>query len=204
MSKDKDESPKALGGRRRQKPASENSLKNLRPWQAGQSGNPLGKSRTVVEITRQARELVPDAIQRLYAIMNDPEAPHRDQIAAANAICDRGLGRPVVPVFQGGADGMSSSFETEDGTPATALLMAAKGRKDASIKAQLQAELRRIEAAEAQGDAEKEDQLAEARAAQARGEEIPGILALLLAAKDANDDPAPSPPAPRRIEAPRL
>ena len=56
MVKDNGENePKARGGRRRRKPVSEISLKNLRPgWKKGESGNPAGKPKSLVEITRLA------------------------------------------------------------------------------------------------------------------------------------------------------
>lgn len=205
---DKDE-PKARGGRRRRKPdeakqyVSEASLKNLRKWKPGESGNPLGKPKSLVEITRLARELTPGAIMKLNEIVYNPEAPFRDQIAAAVAIADRGCGRPAVGIFHGGSSQgtVFSGAPDMDGEPATALIRAAaKGGTLAQSKAQLLAELRRIEALEAQEKAELSDELAEARAAQARGEDIPGILALLIRAKDSNEGaeraPKSAPPRP--------
>ena len=178
------EEPKARGGGRSKHPVSETSLKNLRPgWQKGQSGNPAGKPKSLVEITRLARELSPAAIEKLNSIVHDPKALDRDKMAAANSILDRGLGKPAFPVFHGGS-GMSSPMELEDGTPMSPLLLAAGKSRDAAYKAELQAELRRIEAEGAQKRTEMDDELAEARAAQARGEEISPSLRMLIAVKD--------------------
>ena len=66
-----EEEPKLRGGRRLKgprgtpHPVPETSLKNLRRWQPGESGNPSGKPKSLVEITRLAREMTPAALRRL-------------------------------------------------------------------------------------------------------------------------------------------
>ena len=131
--------PKSRGGSRSRHPRmpSENSLKNLkRAWKKGESGNPLGLPKSVIEIARLAREHSGAAIARLYEIMLDRKASHRDQIQAAIALLDRGLGKPAMPVFHG--SGMSSPLELDDnGEPVSALLRAAVGSKDETMLAQL-------------------------------------------------------------------
>ena len=52
----------------------------------------------------------------------------------------------------------------------------------------LQAELRRIEAEEAQKRTEMDDELADARTVHARGEEISPLLRMLIAVKDDTED----------------
>ena len=209
MSKDKGkdkDTPKVRGGRRRQKIVSEASLANLRKWQPGQSGNPSGRSKTLAEITREARELVPGAIQKLNEFVYDEDAPYRDRITAAIAICDRGLGKPVVPVYQGG--GASPLEQTEDGAPMSALLRVARGSSDERALAELRAEVQRIEAKLAQEKQEREARLAEAAERLSRGEEIDGLTALLLHAKASNAErdtaakaaPTRSAPATARLE----
>jgi hypothetical protein len=125
-------------------------LKNLRRWQPGESGNPSGKPKSLVEITRLAREITPRAIARLESIMDNEKAPYRDQIMAAIALIDRACGRPAVGIFHGTSGSTLSGapdIEGEDGAGATALLMAARGSKDERILAELLAEAERVKAA---------------------------------------------------------
>ena len=58
----------------------------------GQSGNPGGRPKEVVEIAELARKSCPAAIARLNDWMagDNPTAP----VAASNALLDRGLGKP--------------------------------------------------------------------------------------------------------------
>jgi hypothetical protein len=92
--------PQSRGGAR-SKGLHPNSLANLRHLPKGVSGNPSGKSTSLNTIMRQAREHVPEIIERLLAIVRDPKAAHRDVIQAALALLDRGLGKPIVPIFRG-------------------------------------------------------------------------------------------------------
>lgn len=187
------------GGSHGRKQTNARSLANLKHWKPGESGNPSGKSHTIVEITRLARDLTPAAIMRLNSIVHDPDALDRDVIAAAIAISDRGCGKPPMGVFHGSGTGSPMMELDENGEPISALIIAASRRKEAAYKLELQAELRRIEQAEERERAEQADRLAEARAAQARGEEIPGMTALLLAARDVNEDSPPPNGTVRRV-----
>jgi hypothetical protein len=129
--------PQAKGGRRRQKPdvakerprPSAKSLANLIPrWKPGESGNPSGKPKSVLEIQRLARELSPRAIARLESIMDNPKAPFRDQIMASVALLDRGNGRP--PLLQMTADHQAAESETRDATGVHALLLIARAEHE--------------------------------------------------------------------------
>ena len=202
MVKDNGENePKSRGGRRSskpKKPVSEASLKNLRgPWQPGQSGNPAGKPKSLVEITKLARELTPAAIMKLNEIVHDPDALDRDKIAAAIAIADRGCGKPAIGVFHGGASPLE---QTEDGAPMSALLRAARGNADERALAELRAEVQRIESKLAQDRQEHEEHLRDASERLSRGEEVEGITQLLLRARAANAERA-TPARPPAIEA---
>ncbi|OSI82114.1 hypothetical protein BSZ21_00145, partial [Bradyrhizobium canariense] len=61
------------------------------------------KQRTLTEIKSLARTHTAVAMKTLVQIMRDKEAPAHARVAAANAILDRGWGKPVQPI------------ETEDG-----------------------------------------------------------------------------------------
>ena len=78
-----------------------------------------------LEMTKLARDYSPAAIERLHSIAHNPAAPFRDQVAAANALLDRGLGRPAMPVFHGSSGGMSS-MDLGEGVPMSALVSAAR------------------------------------------------------------------------------
>jgi len=111
MSKDKDDepTPKARGGRRSKKPRSEASLRNLKPWPKGTSGNPAGQPRSVLEITKLARDMTPAVVERLFKIamneLDEIEVAPRDQIAAGTALMDRGCGRPAIGIYHGTGPG---------------------------------------------------------------------------------------------------
>ena len=73
----------------------------------------------------------------LNRIVHDSNSQDRDKIAAAIAISDRGCGKPAIGVFHGGALPME---QTEDGSPVSALLRAARGNSDERALAELYAE----------------------------------------------------------------
>jgi hypothetical protein len=47
-----------------------------------------------------ARQQSPQAINTLVAIMGDEKAPPAARVAAANALLDRGYGKPTQPISQ--------------------------------------------------------------------------------------------------------
>ena len=61
----------------------------------GQSGNAGGRPHAYKEFTELARSFAPDALRTLREIANDSNAQHFARIAAAEAILNRGFGRPV-------------------------------------------------------------------------------------------------------------
>lgn len=65
-----------------------------RPWPKGVSGNPGGRPREVGHVRELARQHTEEAIQALVAVMRDPDQPGRARVAAAEALLDRGWGRP--------------------------------------------------------------------------------------------------------------
>jgi hypothetical protein len=76
-------------------------------FRPGQSGNPTGRPKrsTTIEARRiyrdvadAARELTGDAINTLADIMKSPNAPAAARVSAAQALLDRGYGKPVQAV----------------------------------------------------------------------------------------------------------
>jgi hypothetical protein len=63
-------------------------------FKKGQSGNPGGRPKIFTEVKEAAREHTEAAIETLVAVMNNEEATAAARVAAANAILDRGWGKP--------------------------------------------------------------------------------------------------------------
>jgi len=69
-------------------------MKIGKPFQKGQSGNPGGRPKVVAEVKELAREHTAEAIQTLVSIMNNPKSAPAARVSAANALLDRGYGKP--------------------------------------------------------------------------------------------------------------
>jgi Family of unknown function (DUF5681) len=67
------------------------------PWAKGQSGNPGGRPKALVEIRNLARQESPAAIKRL-AIERDSGDSSAARIAASIALLDRAYGKPTQPI----------------------------------------------------------------------------------------------------------
>ena len=63
------------------------------PWEKGKSGNPGGRPKEDAEVKKLARGYGKKAIEKLAALL-DSEDP-RIQVSAAQAILDRGFGKPA-------------------------------------------------------------------------------------------------------------
>ena len=63
-------------------------------FKRGQSGNPGGRPKIFSEVKQAAREHTDAAIETLVGVMNNEEATPAARVAAANAILDRGWGKP--------------------------------------------------------------------------------------------------------------
>jgi hypothetical protein len=75
------------------------------PFQPGQSGNPGGRPRKSDDdrkVEKLARSYGAEALRTLASIMRSKKAPASARSAAAQAILDRGFGRPVHAVKHGG------------------------------------------------------------------------------------------------------
>lgn len=65
-------------------------------FQAGQSGNPGGRPRAVVDgvhVPTLARSYGPEAVETLAKIMRNEEAPPNARVKAAEVLLDRGFGK---------------------------------------------------------------------------------------------------------------
>jgi hypothetical protein len=65
-----------------------------KPFQKGQSGNPGGRPKVVAEVRELAREHTNEAVQTLVSIMTNQNAAPAARVSAANALLDRGYGKP--------------------------------------------------------------------------------------------------------------
>lgn len=65
-----------------------------RPFAPGQSGNPGGRPRTLIDVQELARQHTEQAIRTLVQALDDPKL----RVQAACALLDRGWGRPVQSV----------------------------------------------------------------------------------------------------------
>ena len=65
-----------------------------RPFKKGQIGNPGGRPKVVAEVNELARVHTAEAIQTLVSIMTNPKSAPAARVSAANALLDRGYGKP--------------------------------------------------------------------------------------------------------------
>jgi uncharacterized protein DUF5681 len=65
-----------------------------KPFKKGQSGNPGGRPKVVAEVKELARAHTGEAIETLVSIMSNPKAAPAARVSAANALLERGYGKP--------------------------------------------------------------------------------------------------------------
>ncbi|MEG9529622.1 MAG: DUF5681 domain-containing protein [Hyphomicrobiales bacterium] len=73
-------------------------------FQPGQSGNPGGRPKASAKVRDLAREYTEQALQVLVQIAIEGES-EAARVAAANAILDRGYGKPSQPIDGDGEGG---------------------------------------------------------------------------------------------------
>ena len=67
-------------------------------FKSGQSGNPNGRPKANDVVIALAQEQTEDAIRTLSEIMMDAEKPTASRVSAAQALLDRGYGKPAQSV----------------------------------------------------------------------------------------------------------
>jgi hypothetical protein len=71
-------------------------------WKPGQSGNPGGFPKELVEVQALARAHTKDMVEGLVSIANDLTAPPAARVAAQNSVLDRAWGKPTQPIVSDG------------------------------------------------------------------------------------------------------
>jgi hypothetical protein len=90
-------------------------------WKPGESGNPGGRPKGYGDIRDLARNHTDRAIQVLATIMDDEKAPKNARAAAAQALLDRGWGRPETNLNVNETRDSWSDFLKKIHAPATAI-----------------------------------------------------------------------------------
>ena len=113
----------------------ENKPKQRGRWKPGESGNPGGRPAILKDVQEMAREYTPLALKTLAEIVGDGKAPHAARVSAAQALMDRGWGKPVQPNELTGKDGGPIQTQVvEDTRPPIELFLAEFEKERAGAK----------------------------------------------------------------------
>src|SRR3990167_3906145 len=95
-------------------------------WVKGVSANPGGRKKQDVTILELCRKHSADAVKVMIEIMNNKDAPPTARLGAAQAIIDRGYGKPAQAVTgeDGGPIRVQAELSDRDVARQIALLLA--------------------------------------------------------------------------------
>ena len=83
-------------------------------WKPGQSGNPSGRPKEAFHVRDLARVHTDEAVRILVKIMRSSTSD-KARVVAAQAILDRGWGKPIQEMRHGGLDGTPLIFTLKVG-----------------------------------------------------------------------------------------
>ena len=82
-----------------------------RRFQPGNSGNPRGRPKRDFDVAELARQHTNAAVETLAEVMSDRRAPASARVSAAQALLDRGYGRPPQSLDLAHQNSFSRDFE---------------------------------------------------------------------------------------------
>jgi Family of unknown function (DUF5681) len=75
-----------------------NTLARTHGFKPGQSGNPGGKPKAIIEVALAARQHTVEAVETLVKIMRDSKATASARVSAAAILIERGWGKAPVTI----------------------------------------------------------------------------------------------------------
>jgi hypothetical protein len=83
-------------------------------FKPGNRANPSGRPKAIISLVKLARAQTEDSIKTLVQVRDDTNAPAAARVGAANALLDRGWGKPAQTITQNVNDKRSALDWTTD------------------------------------------------------------------------------------------